>query len=129
MSYINKDNYDYVRDSRNSFQKKKALRLAFDCNLNFNMPIGFNELKKVEEFLKHYQIIVINGDIMNEFDYVGPFKDKKIVLYLKEGHYDFVKSIPAFFNKKCFCFTCFNGYSVYEDHPCNEVCKKCKQRD
>ena len=47
---------------------------------------------------------------MNEFDYVGQFKDNKIVLYLKKGHYDFVES-----------FTCFNGYSVFENHPCNDV--------
>ena len=31
-----------------------ALRLAFDYNLNIDMPIGFNELKKVEEFIKDY---------------------------------------------------------------------------
>ena len=129
LAYINQDNYPSVSDSRSGYQKRMALKLAFDCNLNINMPIGFNELEKVEEFIKDYQIIVINGDSMNEFDYVSPFKDKKIVLYLKEGHYDFVKSIPAFFNKRYFCFTCFNGYSVFEKHPCNEVCKKCKQRD
>ena len=80
-----------------------ALRLAFDCYINIDMPIGFNELKKVE-FIKDYQIIVINGDLMNEFDYVGQFKDNKIVLYLKEGHYDFVKSIleKIFLTKRIF---------------------------
>ena len=88
-----------------------------------------NEIKKVETFLKDYQIIVINGDITNEIDYAGPLKEKKLILYLKDGHYDLIKSIPAFFNKTYYCFKCFKGYSTFENHPCNEVCNKCKDRN
>ena len=88
-----------------------------------------NEIKKVETFLKDYQLIVINGDITNEIDYAGPLKEKKLILYLKDGHYDLIKSIPAFFNKTYYCFKCFKGYSTFENHPCNEVCNKCKDRN
>ena len=97
--------------------------------MNINNPIGFKEIKLIETYLKDYQIIVLNGDNANEFDYIGPKKEKQIVLYLKDNHYDFIRSLPAFLNKYYFCFICFKGYTVYENHPYNEVCKKCKNRN
>ena len=66
ISFVNKDNYEIVRDSRNGIQRRMALKLASDCYLNINEPICFNEIKKVEDSIKYYQIIVINGDLMNE---------------------------------------------------------------
>ena len=103
-AYADKENYDIMRDSRNNLQSSKAYELAMKLNFNFNKPLGINEIKKIEIFLKDYQIIVLNGDNANEFDYVGPEKEKKIILYLKDNHYDFIKSIPAFFHKYYFCF-------------------------
>ena len=128
-AYADNDNYETMRDSRNSLQTRKAYEIAFKLNLNINEPLGFNQIREVEKYLHDYQIIILNGDNANEFDYVGPQKDKKIVLYLKDNHYDFVKSLPAFLNKYYFCYKCLKGYSVYENHPCNEVCKKCKDRN
>ena len=128
-AYVDKENYEFARDSRNSFQTRKAYELAFKLNININEPIGFDKIKQVELYLENYQIIILNGNNANEFDYVGPVKPKQIVLYLKDNHYDFVKSLPAFFNKSYFCFQCYKGYSVYEHHPCNEVCKKCRNRN
>ncbi len=57
-----------------------------------------------------------------------PNEEKKIILNLKDNHYDFIKCIPAFFDKYYLCFRCLHGYSVYANHPCNEVCKKCKNK-
>ena len=127
-AYVDEENYDEIRDSRNNLQTRKAYEIAFKLNLNVNEPLGMNEIKKIEMFLENYQIIVLNGDNANEFDYVGPEKDKKIVLYLKDNHFDFIKSLPAFLDKYYFCFKCMHGYSVFENHPCNDVCKKCKNK-
>ena len=129
ISYVNNDNYEKVRDSRNNIQKRKAYELAFELNMDINKPIGLEDIKTVESFLKEYQIIIFNGDNVNEIEYVGPQKDKKIILYLKDGHYDFIKSLPAFLNKKYYCFKCLKGYSNFENHPCNEVCRKCKEKN
>ena len=125
-AYVDEENYDEIRDSRNNLQTRKVYEIAFKLNLNVNEPLGINEIIKIEMFLENYQIIVLNGDNANEFDDVGPEKDKKIVLYLKDNHFDFIKSLPAFLDKYYFCFKCMHGYSVFENHPCNDVCKKCK---
>ena len=129
MSLINKDDYEATKDSRNGIQKRKALQLAFNLNLPIDQPLGLNEIKKIELYLKNYQLIVINGDNTNQIDYAGPYQEQKIILYLKDGHYDLIKSLPAFFNKRFYCFKCLKGYSCFENHPCNEVCKKCKDRN
>ncbi len=91
-AYVDEENYDEMRDSRNNLQTRKAYEIALKLNLNVNEPWGLNEIKKIEMFLENYQIIVLNGDNANEFDYVGPEKDKKIVLYLK----DFVSNVCMF---------------------------------
>jgi hypothetical protein len=92
-----------MRDSRNNLQTSKAYELAMKLNINFNQPLGINVIKKIEIFLKDYHIIVLNGDNANEFDYDGPEKVKKIILYLKDNHYDFIKSRPPIFDKYYFC--------------------------
>jgi hypothetical protein len=96
-AYVDEKNYDEIRDSRNNLQTRKAYEIAFKLNLNVIEPLGMNEIKKIEMYLENYQIIVLNGDNANEFDYVGPEKDKKIVLYLKDNHFDFIKSLPAIY--------------------------------
>ena len=45
-----------------------------------------------------------------QFVYCGEAKDKKIVLFHNNNHYDYIKSLPAFFNEKKFCFICFQPY-------------------
>ena len=107
----------------------QARELAFTLNLDIYKPINLDDIKQVELFLRDYQIIILNGDNANEIEYVGPQKEKKIILYLKDGHYDFIKSLPAFLNKKYYCFKCLKGYSNFENHACNEVCKKCKEKN
>ena len=47
------------------------------------------------------------------------------MLYYSENHYDCIKSLPAFFNSPYFCQKCYKPYSHFENHPCNDVCKKC----
>ena len=59
-AFIDNDQYDLIRDPRNSVQIRKALDLAFKLNFNIDEQIGFSEIKKVEAYLKDYQIMVIN---------------------------------------------------------------------
>ena len=118
-----------IKDSRNNMQTSLAIKHAHDVGLPINEPLGIKDLMKVESFLKEYQIIVINGDIMSEIDYARDFQEKKIVLFYQNNHFDVIKSIPAFFRSSYFCYKCFKTYSTFETHPCNHVCKKCKDRN
>lgn len=54
---------------------------------------------------------------MSEVEFSTPFREKQILLYLKNNHYDTIKSLPAFFNSRFFCFICLKKYSVFDDHP------------
>jgi hypothetical protein len=47
--------------------------------------------------------------ILNLFTVVR-LKIKKIFLFYNNNHYDYIKSLPAFFNEKKFCFICFQPY-------------------
>jgi hypothetical protein len=72
--------YDSIRDTRNTYQNDRALEIAEVLKLNTNEEIGALELKRIEDYLIDYQIIVFNNDRMNEIMYVGKLKVKKIFL-------------------------------------------------
>ena len=118
-----------IKDSRNSFQSREAIQLALKLNLPLNKEIGLNELQAIENYLEHYQFIVFDGDSLNSILYVGPKKDKKILLYYNSSHFDTIISLHSFFNKRFYCYTCMKPYSNFENHPCNKVCKKCKNKN
>ena len=125
----NDHNYSKIKDSRNQIQMHcidHALILANELNLALDQEIGLHEIKRIEQHLKIYQIIVFNNEQMNEMMYVGKPQDKKIFLYYNDHHYDTIKSLSAFFGKKNFCFICMKAYETLVNHPCNNVCKKCR---
>lgn len=130
MSIADKsDNYNTIRDSRNSLQDYLAFELANKLGFDIRKPLTIEDLIRVEKYLKNYQLIIINGDLMSEIVYAGEFKFKKIILFYHDNHYDPVKSMPAFFSNSYFCYSCFKSYCNFELHPCNIVCKKCKCRE
>ena len=57
-AYVDNDDYELMRDSRNSLQTRKAYEIAFNLNLNVGEPLGFEEIKHIEKYLKNYQIII-----------------------------------------------------------------------
>ena len=61
--------YEHIRDGRNSYQNDNALLIAEQLNLNINTEIGVNEIFQIEKYLKDYQIIVFNNELMNEIMY------------------------------------------------------------
>jgi hypothetical protein len=60
--------------------------------------------------------------------YCGEAKDKRIVLFHHNNHYDYIKSLPAFFNEKTFCFICFQPNQNDFFHKCSKVCKLCERK-
>ena len=103
-----------------------AIQLASELGFDISKPLDIQDLIKVEKYLKDYQFIIIDGDIMSEIVYAGDYKEKKVILFYHDNHYDTIKSLPAFFSRQYFCYKCLKPYSVFQNHPCNEVCKKCK---
>ena len=118
--------YDSIRDTRNTYQNDRALEIAEVLKLNTNEEIGALELKRIEDYLIDYQIIVFNNDQMNEIMYVGKVKVKKIFLFYHDNHFDVIKSLPSFYGNSNYCFQCMKPYDTFINHPCNNVCKKCR---
>ena len=79
--------YNVVRDSRNNLQTCLSINLANELGFDINKSLGIEDLIKVEKFLKDYQLIIINGDLMSEFSYVGDYRDKKIILFYHNNHF------------------------------------------
>jgi hypothetical protein len=80
-AFSDKDaDYDSIRDTPNTYQNDRAFEIAEVLNLNTNEEIGALELKRIEDYLIDYQIIVFNNDQMNEIMYVGKLKVKKMFL-------------------------------------------------
>ena len=95
-----------------------------------NSPLGIPEIQKVEEFIKEYQIWILDDESF-EWLYIGQNnREKKIILlYSKENeHFDLITGLPKFFGKDYYCYICKKAYMSYYNHPCNNVCKMCKKR-
>ena len=119
--------FNKLKRRDNNIQSRQAILMADKYGLDYNKPIGLKEIKLIEKDMAFYQFVLIDGSSLHKIVYMGDFKDKKIVLYLDNNHYFVVTSIPAFFGVKYFCFTCKLLYSSqFENHKCNDVCKKCK---
>ena len=76
--------------------------------------------------MKEYQILVISSE--NEFIYVGDKKDKQIILFNHNNHFDYVRSLPSFFNDNKFCFNCLTSYHDDLSHECIKLCRVCRQK-
>jgi hypothetical protein len=70
-----------IKDSRNSYQNDNAIIIAEHLNLNINEEIGLLEIKKIEDYLLDYQIMICDNNQMNEIMYIGAQKEKKIFLF------------------------------------------------
>jgi hypothetical protein len=123
------DNYDIIRDSRNNLQNQLAIQLANKLGFSISNSLVIEDLIKVEKYLKDYQFIIINGVLMSEIVYAVPYNLKKIILFYHDHHFDTVKSLPKFFSRAYFCDVCIKLYPNFNTHPCNDVCKKCKNRE
>ena len=67
-----------IKDSRNLYQNDNAIIIAEHLNLNINEEIGLLEIKKIEDYLLDYQIMIFDNNQMNEIMYIGAQKGKKI---------------------------------------------------
>ena len=111
--------------------------LCSSSSISYHSPMGLDEIQKIEETIKDYQIIVFfrpqNDDEVkrpNVF-YKGPIRKKKIHLELVRsdssiGHYNFIKDPHQYFDCRYFCYACLCGHSNLSKHNCDGICIKCK---
>lgn len=109
-------------------QTKKAKALIALTGL----PIRAYSLDDVAVFqsvLPDYMILVVGITQLNSIIFSGPEKNKKIILLLHGGHYDVLTSLPAWFSRNHYCFTCHVGFDRRESHRCSITCKACLRQD
>lgn len=100
-------------------------------NLNINEDsFGINEVKLVEDYLKDYQITIINGNSKtNEPLHIGKPNQKHIYIWYIDGHYNSITSMNAFLNRTYFCHECKQGYNNLSNHYCQNICQLCRRPD
>ena len=114
----------------NSIRQGRSLqgKLALELHARADVPLGkcgVAEVKKFQEVLPNYQILVVSRDHSNAIIYSGPESAKKICLYFNDNHYDVITSMAAFLTKNYYCTKCQKGYDHKENHKCNNVCHMC----
>ena len=87
-----KNIYVQVIRKQLSLQTKLAKQLANDVGINAKRTCSIDDIKKIEKYLSIYQILIVSSKNDFEFVYCGEAKDKKIVLFHNNNHYDYIKS-------------------------------------
>ena len=131
MARIEKDpRYNSIMDSRCNVQGRRAVDLHQAANVPLG-PCGLKEVALFQDYLVHYQIIVVSGDQNNTIIYPphpppNPNPEKSIYLYYQANHFDVITKLPGFLNTNYFCHQCHKGYDHTTDHLCDGMCKSCR---
>ncbi len=109
-------------------------QLLANCNLDRNKIINYgqsiDDFRAIEHYLKTYQITIFRNDGKLDKDYniiyQGPLAKKFIYISYTQSHYNVIKSVKRYFNRRYYCHYCKHAYSNINDHSCNYMCKLCK---
>ena len=77
--------------------------------------------------MKEYQVLVVSDTNNFDFIYVGA-RIKKLFFFFHDSHFDYLKSLPAFFDCDKFRFICLLPYHHNLAHKCLKICKLCNQK-
>uniref|UniRef100_A0A914VZ48 Uncharacterized protein n=1 Tax=Plectus sambesii TaxID=2011161 RepID=A0A914VZ48_9BILA len=121
--------YDLIRQGgrgKYTAQRKKAEELMEQAVLKDHKGnCGAEELKKLQEVVKDYQLKVFWKENFNKLWFKGAEKEKVISLYLHDNHYDVITSVAAFFRQSYFCHSYDQVYEKREEHRCKKMCRYC----
>ena len=107
-------------------------RLARELHQKASVPLGpcgLDEVKQFQTYLSDYQINIVLKEHQNALIYVGPEQEKRIYLYLHDGHYDVITTMLGFFARACYCHTCKKAYHHQEAHLRPNACRCCRFPD
>jgi hypothetical protein len=137
LAYEQKDPKRYQIAKPNSIIiQKKIDSMIKNCNLDLHSiqkyGVSIDEFKKIENYLKIYQITVIKND--GKIDSVPIYKgelhsytSKFLYLSFTGSHYNVINSMKRFTNYRYYCHLCKKGYSNINSHNCSFICKACKR--
>ena len=128
----NKNKEHNANMSKHKVNNSQALKkLIKKCKFK-NKPMGIEEFKKLEVYLKDYQITVINEDGKRDNKkpiFVGTPNKYNIYLSYTGSHYNVINNIKAFYNKSYYCHDCKIPYQNRNDHFCSKSCIYCNRID
>lgn len=106
-----------------ALQRTEALALHHRAGVPVTV-CGLEEVKQFQEVLQEYQLVVVSAEQFNRVVFKGPDAEKVVYLYLHDGHFDIITSMPAFLNRSYFCLKCCKGYDVEDGrhHRCDKCC-------
>ena len=122
------DKHEKWENIRKGYEPQRSL--ALELHQQAGVPVGkcgIEDIKKFQDVLPGFQILVVSKDHFNAIIYSGPEAEIKIYLYFHDSHYDVITSMSAFLSKVYYCTTCNKGYDHTEDHKCNNVCHACRK--
>ena len=119
----------YKRQESSSEMSRQLTELSRATGI-WSGPCGVEEIKKIEDYLQEYQIMVIDGNGFNkEPIYLNKQREFKKFLFLAlhDSHFYAITSIKVFFGHDYFCHACKVAYSKLGSHQCNQTCRSCRR--
>ena len=134
LAFQNKDKAARTLHARpNSMEMKKRMHQLCQATKIFSGPCGIDDIKTIEEHLKDYQIMVVDGNCQfnEEPIYLDRQRNNKKHLYLclHNQHYYVITSMKVFLRKVYFCPQCKVGYNQLGKHKCAITCTSCFRVD
>ena len=111
-----------------SLQAKKAIELHEKAGVPRG-TCGIPEIKKFQDVLPGYQIVVLSKKHFNGIIYKGPEAPKQIYLYYYDNHYGVITTMTGFLGRSYYCTTCNKGYDHEERHNCKVKCSCCHRKN
>ena len=94
-------------------------------------PCGLEEIAKLQEHLKDYQIVVISADHGFQTIFRGPTSSKTLGLLKTGEHFHTITSLKGFFGRNEYCLECGKSYQTggnKRKHNCRgTLCQACFQ--
>ena len=113
---------------RGVYMQKESIQLHENLGIEIeDRPYSLKDVKRFQDKMPDYQIIVVEKDITNEVVFLGPMADKKIVIFHENYHYDHISDVNKYFPKDYkLCFECGKTYHRNRPHmKCIKMCHIC----
>ena len=101
---------------------------AGQVGIDLNAAGGIPELKRIEAYLKDYQITLYFNK-WGQVLFSGPINDKTIYISYTGNHFNVINSMARFLNRNCYCHFCKIGFNDTFNHSCDWTCRMCRRPD
>lgn len=117
----------YLTKKKSEFEEK-VLKTSNLIKLE-DTPAGYKEYIVLENYFKHYQIMIIDKNYVSKVNCIYLNEDIKFEKFIyvlhHQHHYYLIKSMKSYTNRSYYCHYCKIGYNTKSAHHCNDMCKAC----